>query len=248
MLRTPRQPVPTAGAVKVTAYDRLSTKALAPGSCDVLVLGDGAAGVGLEGVPLDKLPAVVLAALSGGDAAAAAGPDAQGSGDVADTVLVVCCHVARDNRCGHIGPPLADKLAELAGAKAPAGGVRVLKSSHIGGHKASCALAQLACCWGGMVQLLGCCMRVPLPRVAGAPALALCDAHPHPSPLLCPMQYAGNAIVYRRQDGKFEGNWFGGLNPGNADEFLTALFACKVRALGSCASWALVQLHERQRR
>lgn len=93
--------------------------------------------MGLEGVPLDRLPTVVLAALSGGDAAAAAGPDAHDSGDVADTVLVVCSHVARDERCGHIGPVLADKLAELAGAKAPAGGVRVLKSSHIGGHKAS---------------------------------------------------------------------------------------------------------------
>lgn len=137
--RLPCYPISTAGAVKVTAFDRLSAKALAPGSCDVLVLGAGAAGVGLEGVPLDCLPSVVLAALSGGDAAAAAGPDARDSGDVADTVLVVCSHVARDERCGHIGPALADKLAELAGAKAPAGGVRVLKSSHIGGHKASWA-------------------------------------------------------------------------------------------------------------
>ncbi|PRW44595.1 mediator of RNA polymerase II transcription subunit 14 [Chlorella sorokiniana] len=162
------------GAVKVTAFDRLTSKALAPGSCDVLVLGAGAAGVGLQSVPLDRLPAVVLAALTGGDAAAAAGPDAQSSEDVADTVLVVCCHVARDERCGHIGPPLADKLAELAGTQAATGGVRVLKSSHIGGHK-----------------------------------------------------YAGNVIAYTRQDGAFQGNWFGGLNPGNANEFLTALFACK---------------------
>lgn len=58
--------------------------------------------------------------------------------------------------------------------------------------------------------------------------------HPPCSPSihasLCSLQYAGNVIVYMRQGGTFQGNWFGGLNPGNADEFLTALFACKVGA------------------
>lgn len=223
-------PLHPAGAVKVTAFDRLSTKPLAPGTCDVLVLGAGAAGVGLESVPLDRLPAVVLAALSGSDAAAAAGPDAQTSDDVADTVLVVCSHVARDERCGHIGPALADKLAELAGSQAPAGGMCVLKSSHIGGHKASCVwvgrgwhgAAQFMLCVGGRRSVqFGCAWRPidmalygSFPAFPGSPLLAL--------------QYAGNVIAYMRRDGTFQGNWFGGLHPGNAEEFLAALLACKV--------------------
>lgn len=130
-----RLPAP-AGGVKVTAFDRLSPKPLAPGSCDVLVLGAGTVGAAFQGLPLERLPAVVVTALSGGDAGAAAGEGAQRSSeDIADTVLIVCCHAARDERCGHIGPPLAAKLAELAAAEGQAGGLRVLKSSHIGGHK-----------------------------------------------------------------------------------------------------------------
>ena len=183
-----------AGGVKVTAFDRLSPKPLAPGSCDVLVLGAGTAGAAFQGLPLERLPAVVVAALSGGDAGAAAGEGVQrSSDDIADTVLIVCCHAARDERCGHIGPPLAAKLAELAAARGQAAGVRVLKSSHIGGHKVRaracrggtcpglCGVRQRAAvsrgAWGTPARA-GPCFTAPLPRAA--PQLMPSGSNPRP--------------------------------------------------------------------
>lgn len=116
------------GKVKVTAFDSLVPAQVAPGTADALVFP---AGVSLTGLPLDQLPAAVVAALAG---------EAVPRGEqVAGLTLFVCCHAKRDERCGHIGPALAAKLAELAtGKQAPGGGaVRVLKTSHVGGHKAS---------------------------------------------------------------------------------------------------------------
>lgn len=40
--------------------------------------------------------------------------------------LIICCHKARDYRCGRIGPQLASKLANL--------GAFTILSSHVGGH------------------------------------------------------------------------------------------------------------------
>lgn len=114
------------GKVKVTAFDSLVPAQVAPGTADALVFP---AGVSLTGLPLDQLPAAVVAALAG---------EAVPRGEqVAGLTLFVCCHAKRDERCGHIGPALAAKLAELAtGKQAPGGGaVRVLKTSHVGGHK-----------------------------------------------------------------------------------------------------------------
>jgi hypothetical protein len=45
------------------------------------------------------------------------------------------------------------------------------------------------------------------------------------------VQYAGNVLVYSR--GKTtNGDWFGGLHTGNAEQFLDALLAAKV-----CVEW-----------
>lgn len=156
------------GKVKVTAFDFLTPAPLAQGTADCFVFP---AGLHFRGLPLDQLPAAVVAALagSGGDAGPAKGDTVEG------TTLFVCCHTARDARCGHIGPPLADKLAELAAAKLPGGNgsLAVLKTSHIGGHV-----------------------------------------------------YAGNVLVYSKGKST-DGDWFGGLHPGNAEAFLDALLAAK---------------------
>uniref|UniRef100_A0A061RM99 Sucrase-like protein n=1 Tax=Tetraselmis sp. GSL018 TaxID=582737 RepID=A0A061RM99_9CHLO len=54
--------------------------------------------------------------------------------------LFVCCHAARDSRCGIHGVPLAAALFAEAkrlerGGALPEGSVRVFQCSHIGGHK-----------------------------------------------------------------------------------------------------------------
>jgi hypothetical protein len=46
--------------------------------------------------------------------------------------------------------------------------------------------------------------------------------------------YAGNVLVFSRVQ-LYHGDWFGGINPGNAAQFLDALLACKVGREG--VSW-----------
>ncbi|KAK2078223.1 hypothetical protein QBZ16_004092 [Prototheca wickerhamii] len=49
---------------------------------------------------------------------------------------MVCCHNKRDERCGVLGPQLAQWLAELLRRRGlGAGAASVLQISHIGGHK-----------------------------------------------------------------------------------------------------------------
>ena len=98
-----------------------------------------------RGLPLAQLPAASLAALPGvpSDAASAAAATAAGGEGpllpeperLGGITLLVCCHTARDRRCGELGGPLAAKLAELAAQHGlgPAE-FRVFKTSHIGGH------------------------------------------------------------------------------------------------------------------
>jgi hypothetical protein len=42
------------------------------------------------------------------------------------------------------------------------------------------------------------------------------------------LQYAGNVLVFNHGK-QYHGDWFGGINTGNAATFLDALLACKVR-------------------
>lgn len=51
--------------------------------------------------------------------------------DLGGGFVFVCSHTARDARCGHCGPELAEAF-ERAGAKSK--GTKVLKCSHVGGH------------------------------------------------------------------------------------------------------------------
>jgi hypothetical protein len=55
-----------------------------------------------------------------------------------------------------------------------------------------------------------------------------------------PPQYAGNVIVFSRGK-QYHGDWFGGVNAGNAAAFLDALLKCTVGAgwQEACASTAL---------
>lgn len=48
--------------------------------------------------------------------------------------LFVCCHTARDARCGAAGPPLAAELQRLVRARGLTQHVRVFQTSHIGGE------------------------------------------------------------------------------------------------------------------
>jgi (2Fe-2S) ferredoxin len=49
-------------------------------------------------------------------------------------LLLVCCHMARDKRCGRAGPQIIQAF-ENAKEELDAGHVSILPSSHIGGHK-----------------------------------------------------------------------------------------------------------------
>jgi (2Fe-2S) ferredoxin len=51
-----------------------------------------------------------------------------------EILLLVCCHAARDKRCGRAGPQIIETI-EAAKAELGADHVKVLPSSHIGGHK-----------------------------------------------------------------------------------------------------------------
>lgn len=95
-----------------------------------------------------------------------------------DLSLFVCCHAARDARCGQLGPPLAASLHRLVRARGLEEHVAVYATSHIGGHK-----------------------------------------------------YAGNVVCYGAVH-PCDGDWFGGVNAGNAESFLDALLAVEVCGAG----------------
>ena len=95
-----------------------------------------------------------------------------------DLTLLVCCHAARDARCGQVGPPLVAALRRLVRRHGLEGQVEVLATSHVGGHK-----------------------------------------------------YAGNVVAYGAVH-PCDGDWFGGVNAGNAAAFLEALLGMEVRRVG----------------
>ena len=91
-----------------------------------------------------------------------------------DLSLLVCCHGARDARCGQLGPPLAAALRRGLRAQGLEERVQLYHTSHIGGHK-----------------------------------------------------YAGNVVVYGAVH-PCDGDWFGGINAGNAQAFLDALLSVEM--------------------
>jgi hypothetical protein len=156
------------GKVKVTLFDYQDPEARpqAAGTADVFVFPEGFL---FQALPLEKLNATVV------DCVAAAAMQRVGSAEMdgrmaalagsreRGTTILVCCHARRDERCGHVGPPLADRLAAEVAARGLDGGLRVLKVSHVGGHVVSlraitrqgcgcsfsCAYRSSCCSWHG---------------------------------------------------------------------------------------------------
>lgn len=113
------------GPVKVTAFEypqNLQVPPQPPGTADVLLFPTA---VKLSTIPITDLGEAVVRSLSivrTSDSKLALLEER-----ITDLSLIICCHVARDARCGYLGPLLAHKLEDL--------GAQVYLSSHIGGHQ-----------------------------------------------------------------------------------------------------------------
>lgn len=125
--------------------------------------------------------------------------------------LLVCCHAARDTRCGKLGPPLAATLQRLvqqrgldqeppslsASANDPAAASDSQPSSRSSGASPSTALPR--------VQVFG------TSHIGGH-------------------KYAGNVLCYGAEH-PCDGDWFGGVNSGNAEAFMEAILGIEVRCV-----------------
>ncbi|KAL6783790.1 hypothetical protein ACKKBF_B05800 [Auxenochlorella protothecoides x Auxenochlorella symbiontica] len=121
------------GPVMVSAYEALGDGPQEADCADILLLPDN---VQLRGVPLSDLTAVAMDSLSR-PGAWEAGEETHGVAWAAlpPLTLLVCCHNARDERCGVLGPQLAARLEELLLYRGfAAAQFRVLKVSHVGQH------------------------------------------------------------------------------------------------------------------
>jgi hypothetical protein len=113
--------------VKITVFEYTNGVGLqSPGTCDIVIFP---ACTRCIDVPLEQAADVVVALLR----------DKKVSSGIKHEALqginfIVCCHNARDTRCGTLGPPLAAKLKELTAATSTIRQANVLMSSHIGGH------------------------------------------------------------------------------------------------------------------
>ncbi|GAB4820608.1 hypothetical protein N2152v2_007654 [Parachlorella kessleri] len=122
--------------VKITAFDDVGFRQqpAVPGTCDVIAFPEG---VRYRNLPLTSLGDVVLHAVA--DNPAELPPlhkDVQKlQEDVPEVVLLVCCHGARDARCGAVGPTLAAKLLSLVRSQDLQDRIKVYKTSHVGGSK-----------------------------------------------------------------------------------------------------------------
>jgi hypothetical protein len=121
--------------VKITLFDYVgnqnppqSLKTGEPGTCDILLFP---ACVRLEAVPSPDVNDAVIQALCSKEK------------NQSQNYLIVCCHAARDARCGYLGPKLADALSQRLGVKNAEQQrdgedkckSEVIMSSHVGGHK-----------------------------------------------------------------------------------------------------------------
>lgn len=111
--------------VKVTAFEYPASFNAPPptaGTHDILIFP---AAVSLSGIPLSALGDTVVHALT---RVRTSDPKTmEKETKINGLAYLVCCHTARDARCGYLGPLLAEKLGEM--------GEQVFISSHIGGHQ-----------------------------------------------------------------------------------------------------------------
>ncbi|KFM26724.1 Photosystem I reaction center subunit VI, chloroplastic [Auxenochlorella protothecoides] len=132
-LKTASKDGTVVGPVMVSAYEALGDGPQEADCADILLLPDN---VQLRGVPLSDLTAVAMDSLSR-PGAWEAGEETHGVAWAAlpPLTLLVCCHNARDERCGVLGPQLAARLEELLLYRGfAAAQFRVLKVSHVGQH------------------------------------------------------------------------------------------------------------------
>ncbi|KAK9810783.1 hypothetical protein WJX73_006819 [Symbiochloris irregularis] len=124
----------TEGVVRVTAFEPLESEPLEADCCDMFIFP---AGVRHSRLKLSSLAEHVQRYTS---------KDAPENSilakmncpqdDVTNMLnIFVCCHGARDARCGIVGPPLCTKLQRSIRMRSLQGRMHVFMCSHIGGHK-----------------------------------------------------------------------------------------------------------------
>ncbi|EFN58489.1 hypothetical protein CHLNCDRAFT_140518 [Chlorella variabilis] len=177
------------GKVKITAFEEVARRdeGPPPGACNLLAFP---AGLQFDGLPVEQVGlAVALATADEPNKLPMRASDRRAltacMAATHDLSLFVCCHAARDARCGQLGPPLAASLHRLVRARGLEEHVAVYATSHIGGHK-----------------------------------------------------YAGNVVCYGAVH-PCDGDWFGGVNAGNAESFLDALLAVELGVDGGAEHAAL---------
>ncbi|KAL4457869.1 hypothetical protein ABPG75_012734 [Micractinium tetrahymenae] len=132
------------GTVKITAFNDVPTSSRQPassapplGSCNLVAFP---AGLRFDRLSLEQVgPAVALATAINAQRLPLTQAERKALTDrmapVPNLCLFVCCHAARDARCGAAGPPLAAALQRLVQERGLAQHVQVFQTSHIGGHK-----------------------------------------------------------------------------------------------------------------
>lgn len=116
--------------VKITLFEYVGNdgdqmlNSQAPETCDVLLFP---ACLRLKAVPISEINDTVVQALCGKSERP----------NPSHEYLIVCCHAARDARCGYLGPRLAQALSKNLSVKSQSHNTdsTVIMSSHVGGHK-----------------------------------------------------------------------------------------------------------------
>ena len=164
--------------------------------------------------------------------------------------LFVCTHASRDCRCGTVGTALARRLRTLVEEQG-LDLIQVYQVSHVGGHKVCITAARFhtyrvlmsrslismtvgwhltsfpacprPCCrfrhWGFTQLSKSWTLEESSTQVQ---RYSLADDSP-----ACALQYAGNVLVYGSIS-TCDGDWYGGVDKGNAEAFLDALVGTEV--------------------
>lgn len=122
--------------VKVTAFDTANpvSEQFNENSVDLMAFP---AGIRYPKLPADMLETVVQHVLRPGKPETPLPPSIAALQEslLRKVCIFVCCHGARDARCGSLGPPLASHLLHLVRERGLNDQVYVFKTSHVGGHQ-----------------------------------------------------------------------------------------------------------------
>ncbi|KAI3436795.1 hypothetical protein D9Q98_006206 [Chlorella vulgaris] len=210
------------GKVKVTAIEELGRSGPPPGTVNLCAWP---ASLRFDSLPVDKIGLAVALAVTESSIAQLPYKAREYKAVTAhmapmpNLALLVCCHAARDTRCGKLGPPLAATLQRLvqqrgldqeppslsASANDPAAASDSQPSSRSSGASPSTALPR--------VQVFG------TSHIGGH-------------------KYAGNVLCYGAEH-PCDGDWFGGVNSGNAEAFMEAILGIELGVDGGAEDPAL---------